>query len=196
MRSVVAVVAASILAIGTAQAGEYPYNWLVHRAQAVDDGGDDPVRPSPAPRPPVQQAPVAPPSLSPSPPSVQPPAVSPPLAEAQPDDSVEPTPPPSPRSSADTAPVFAMTGEHVAAITVGVIGGLVILDGVLGVPAAAAAFVGGLAGQWWHTTYRTPNQEYRVNHRTPLRVMQEAAGHDTSASGRWLKIAGADGAMD
>ncbi|CAA7618286.1 exported hypothetical protein [Candidatus Terasakiella magnetica] len=84
-------------------------------------------------------------------------------------------------------PVFVVTGEHLAAISIGVIGGLVVLDSVIGVPTAAAAFVGGLAGQWWHSTHSAPTSDiYSVTHRTTSRVWSISAARDGAIRDRWL----------
>jgi hypothetical protein len=199
MRSLVAVMVAASFTVATAQAGETRYKWVLQPIQAVEDGGEVAAPPPlSAPRPPVAEAPAVPPSPV-APFAATPAPAAPPVVGTAPEEAEPPTvPAPRPPSVATPAEttVFSMTGEHVAAIGVGVIGGLVILDGVLGVPAAAAAFVGGLAGQWWHTTYQVPSSEYRVNRRVPLHVVQEAAARDGAANGRLLKVVTPDGRVD
>lgn len=122
-------------------------------------------------------------------PTVEPPAASPPPAAQVP-------PPPAPPAQAIPAPyafsmpTFSMPADHLAAIGIGVIGGLVILDTV-GVPAAAAAFIGGVAGQLWYS-YNTapPPAEYTVSQRVASRLWNNAAIRDDSAlNRRWLHIA-------
>ena len=195
MRTIVAIMVAAGMAAGAAQAGEVRSSWLTRiQAVAAEDGGAESKPPTAAPRPPVAQAPITPPQ------SAHPPAAPlPPVAEIPPETQEPATPPPNatptprPPILAVDAPVFTMTGEHVAAIGVGVVGGMVILDGVLGVPMAAAAFVGGLAGQLWHTTYQAPVAEARINHRTTGHIWQEAVARDGAAKKRWLQTVRADG---
>ena len=200
MRSVVAMVIMAQMVAGGALADEIRPRlgaaWLFP-AQANDESTAPAEPPAPrhaAPRPPVAQAPAPPqsaeetPAPQPAPEALEPPA-PPPAAQAAP----APSAPLPPVFGPQGEPVLVMTVPHLAAIGVGVIGGLIVLDGVLGVPTAAAAFVGGLTGQWWHTNYQAPAPDHRVIFRSTPRAWQDTAGRDGAMPQRWLRQIHDDG---
>lgn len=142
--------------------------------------------PVPAPAPVTVPPPPAPPAVTqaqPNPAPVQ-------AAPAQPHNPAAPAVPqtlPAPVAPDAALPGFAMSGEQLATIGVGVIGGLIILDSI-GVPTAAAAFVGGLAGQWWYSVNHGPSDDYVVTRRVTNRLWQDAAIRDGEAMNRrWLR---------
>ena len=200
MRSVVAMVIMAQMVAGGALADEIRPRlgaaWLFP-AQANDESTAPAEPPAPrhaAPRPPVAQAPAPPqsaeetPAPQPAPEALEPPP-RPPAAQAAP----APSAPLPPVFGPQGEPVLVMTVPHLAAIGVGVIGGLIVLDGVLGVPTAAAAFVGGLTGQWWHTNYQAPAPDHRVIFRSTPRAWQDTAGRDGAMPQRWLRQIHDDG---
>lgn len=126
-----------------------------------------------APQPPAAQAPVA------QSPAAQSPGVQAPVTQA-------PAGVP-PAAAAASSPMFSMPAEQLTAIGVGVIGGLVVLDSV-GVPTAAAAFLGGLAGQLWYSyNSAPPSPDYSVTQRITSRSWHDAAVRDGAVMNRrWL----------
>ena len=131
---------------------------------------------SAAPAPAATDAPPAQTQPVPAPQQQPPMTVQPPLA-------MEPAP-----SWTSNDVTFSMPAGQLAAIGVGVLGGLVVLDGI-GIPAAAAAFVGGLAGQAWYSyTYTPPAADYSVTQRITTRSWHDAAVRDgASMNRRWLQ---------
>ncbi|HEY0833659.1 MAG TPA: hypothetical protein VGE72_07090 [Azospirillum sp.] len=62
------------------------------------------------------------------------------------------TPPSVPPSAAPGAPqpLLNLEPQQIVAIGLGIVGGLIVLDGVIGVPTLVAAVIGGFAGNWFH----------------------------------------------
>jgi len=185
MRTCFAIIVSSFALAGAAQA-EPPRNAAGYYLIS-DDSATVPPPPAMAPRPPVAQAPVTPvrPPVVAQDPSVDltPSVPDSPLAQAQPDahDSQAASPhPPRVLLVPPDEPVFTITGNQLAAIGVGVIGGMILLDGLVGLP--AAAFVGGLAGQWYYTNNIAPDDEYRVNRRATGQQWQTAVVRDGTAA--------------
>lgn len=132
---------------------------------------------------PAPQAPVAaqPPAVAPAPPVMAQPAPAQPA-----DKEAAPAQTPALPPAQPPAAMLAMPVEQLAAIGVGVIGGLIVLDSI-GVPTAAAAFLGGLAGQVWYSNTAAPATDYPLTQRITSRLWHDAAIRDGEAMNRrWL----------
>jgi hypothetical protein len=78
-----------------------------------------------------------------------------------------------------------LSSGNIGAIGVGIIGGLVVLDGMLGVPAALAALAGGIGGHLWYKQYEDENI-VSLQFRKPSHFsINHAAGNDAQRA-RWL----------
>ncbi|HYH20149.1 MAG TPA: hypothetical protein VD995_16175 [Azospirillum sp.] len=77
-------------------------------------------------------------------------------------DPAPPSPAPGTAAPPDRAPTPPPAGmpdlepQQIVAIGLGVVAGLIVLDGVIGLPTVVAAVIGGFAGNWFHRyTQRT-----------------------------------------
>jgi hypothetical protein len=57
-------------------------------------------------------------------------------------------PAPAPQKPGD---MFGLNSSQVVAIGVGIVGGVVIAEAVIGLPVVAGAVAGGLVGNWWYS---------------------------------------------
>ena len=187
MRTCLAIIVSSLALVGTAQADP---RLNAAGYYLVSEEQDVPPPPAVAPRPPVAQAPVAPyhPPVVGQPPSVEltpprPETQDTPLAQVNPDgqdtQAAAPRPPRVVVVPPDE-PVFTVTGSQLASIGVGAVGGMIFLDGLIGLP--AAAFIGGLAGQWYYTNNIAPDEAVRVKQRATGQQWQTAVTRDGGAS--------------
>lgn len=98
-------------------------------------------------------------------------------------------PPPiqaQPTPAAPQSLVLGMTSDQVAAVGIGVVGGLVVLDGILGMPPALAAVLGGLAGNWYYQARQADlTAGAPLNFRIPSEFSRHAAGSPVLEA-RWL----------
>ncbi|MBX9633462.1 MAG: hypothetical protein K2X44_00650 [Magnetospirillum sp.] len=216
MRSFVATLIVVGLAIPSANAAESHRSLILRLAQAAEDDlvaaaprhavSEAPPQPAAAPRPAVVADPAPLQTLTPRavPPAPVPEASQPAPVQAPAPAQAQIAPPPAapvPQAPAPQAaaplpptpaplpsqPIVAMTGEQMTAIGVGIIGGLLVLDGVIGVPPAAAAFIGGLAGQWWYGRQQAPAADYSITHRVTGPLWHDAALRgDGAFERRWL----------
>jgi hypothetical protein len=78
-----------------------------------------------------------------------------------------------------------LSSGNIGAIGVGIIGGLVVLDGMLGVPAALAALAGGIGGHLWYKQYEDENIVSFQFRKPSHFAISHAAGNDAQRV-RWL----------
>lgn len=58
--------------------------------------------------------------------------------------------PAQPGPAPGIAPGFSLEPQQIVAIGLGVVAGMIVLDGVIGLPTVVAAVIGGFAGNWFH----------------------------------------------
>jgi hypothetical protein len=78
-----------------------------------------------------------------------------------------------------------LSSGNIGAIGVGIIGGLVVLDGMLGVPAALAALAGGIGGHLWYKQYEEENI-VSFQFRKPSHFAISHAAENDAQRSRWL----------
>lgn len=73
-----------------------------------------------------------------------------------------------------------------AAIGLGVIGGVVVFKGVLGVPHLLSAIAGGAIGHWWYREYEKERGLGPSQYRAPSRFALDHANDSPALQARWL----------
>lgn len=83
--------------------------------------------------------------------------------------------------------VMGFTSDQIAAIGIGVVGGLVVFDGFFSAPPLLSALLGGLIGNWYYHTKQDEMIGAAYFHRYPSDFARHALAQAPSIEARWLQ---------